>query len=82
VYFREIASRTEHRFIEQFKEQTDEHRVNDILGQVWRNSEILRAKFEALKAAFTLLAIAIVPWIISLALFAAHGNPSQTTLFH
>jgi hypothetical protein len=82
VYFREIANRAEHQFIEQFKNQNDEQRVNDILGQVWRNSEILKAKFDALKAAFTFLAIALIPWVAALALFAMHAAPNRTTLFH
>jgi ABC-type phosphate transport system permease subunit len=82
IYFREIAGRTEHKFIEEFKAQTDEQHVNDLLGQVWRNSEILKIKFDSLKMAFTLLALAIIPWIVSLALFASYINPSKTGLFH
>jgi hypothetical protein len=82
VYFREIASRTEHKFIEDFKGQTDEQHVNDLLGQVWRNSEILHIKFDSLKIAFTLLAVAIIPWVIALALFATYNSPVRTGLFH
>jgi hypothetical protein len=82
VYFREIANRTEHKFIEAFKAQGDEQYVTDLLGQVWRNSEILKIKFDSLKIAFTLLALAIVPWIVSLALFAAYNNPAKAGLFH
>jgi hypothetical protein len=82
VYFREIAGRTEHQFIEQFRRQDDEQHVGDLLGQVWRNSEILSAKFDALKVAFTLLAIALVPWVAALAMFATHASPARTTLFH
>lgn len=82
VYFREIAGRTEHQFIEQFKRQDDERHVGDLLGQVWRNSEILSAKFDALKVAFTLLALALVPWVAALATFATHASPARTTLFH
>jgi hypothetical protein len=82
VYFSEIAARTEHQFIEQFKNQSHEQYINDLLGQVWRNSEILTAKFGALKTGFTLLAIAIVPWVLALALFAADGNQARSTLLH
>ncbi len=71
IYFREIAARTESKFIEDFKTQGDQAYVNDILGQVWRNSEILKEKFDHLRSAFTLLAWAILPWIVSLGLFAA-----------
>jgi Family of unknown function (DUF5706) len=81
VYFREIARRTEHQFIAQFKKQTQEQRTDDLLGQAWRNSEILKMKFEALKVAFTLLAISVAPWSIALALFATY-NQTRLTLFH
>ncbi len=82
VYFRQIAGRTEHHFIEQFKQQNEDGHVNDLLAQVWRNSEILTAKFDALKAAFTFLALALLPWLAALALFAAYTAPTRSTLFH
>ncbi|MGD1155609.1 MAG: Pycsar system effector family protein [Terriglobia bacterium] len=80
VYFREIASRTEHRFIEDFKNQSEEQHTNDLLGQAWRNSVILKMKFDSLKLAFGLLAAGIIPWLASLALFAANGKPARPTL--
>jgi hypothetical protein len=70
IYFREIANRTEHRFVEEFKAQTDEQYVNDLLGQAWRNSEILRTKFDCLKHAFAFMALAILPWLTTIVLFA------------
>jgi hypothetical protein len=81
VYFREIAGRTEHQFIQDFKQQPDDDYANDILGQVWRNSEILKAKFDALRIAFTLLAVAIIPWLVTLMLFAASTSTNRSTLF-
>lgn len=82
VYFREIAGRTEHAFIEQFKARDEAQHINDLLGQVWRNSTVLKAKFSALKIAFILLAIALIPWLIALALFAAYISPARSGLFH
>jgi hypothetical protein len=79
VYFREIAGRTEHRFIEEFKAQSDAQYVSDLLGQVWRNSEILRVKYECLKHAFTLMALAIPPWLVTVALFTAYHSAAATT---
>src|SRR5208283_2331898 len=55
VYFREIANRREHQYIEEFRGQTNEQHVNDLLGQAWRNSEILKAKFDALNMSFIFL---------------------------
>jgi hypothetical protein len=71
VYFREIAKRTEHRFVKEFAEQTSQDYANDLLTQAHRNSEILSIKFNALKWAFALMALGIIPWIISLVWFAA-----------
>ena len=40
IYFREIAKRTEAKFIDEFVAQNDDAHTRDLLGQVWRNSEI------------------------------------------
>src|ERR1700686_68187 len=68
IYFREIANRTEHRFVEEFKAQNEEQYANDLLAQAWRNSEILRTKFDCLKSAFILMALAMLPWVVAIAL--------------
>ncbi|HEY1743814.1 MAG TPA: Pycsar system effector family protein [Granulicella sp.] len=80
VYFREIAGRTESRFIEDFLAQPKSARTKDILGQVWRNSEIVKMKFDALRVAFILMALAIVPWVIAVALFAGHRDVAGSLL--
>jgi hypothetical protein len=79
IYFREIARGTESNFIDAFTAQDEGLRIKDLLGQVWRNSSILTAKFDALKRAFILMALAIVPWGASLALFSSQ-HPSVHTL--
>jgi hypothetical protein len=79
VYFREVARRTETNFIDAFTGQEQDARVKDLLGQVWRNSCILTKKFDALKLAFILMALAILPWSVSVALFSAQ-HPSIRTL--
>lgn len=71
IYFREIAKRTESSFIDAFKAQDEVLRVNDLLGQVWRNSCILAAKFDALKRAFILMALAIIPWAVAVTMFSS-----------
>lgn len=71
VYFREIARRTEAKFIEEFIAQDEAAYVRDLLGQTWRNSEILVEKFNHLRLAFVLMAFAVLPWVVSLAIFAA-----------
>ena len=70
IYFREIAKRTEAKFIDEFMAQSDDAHIRDLLGQAWRNSEILKMKFDAIKIAFILSAIALLPWTAFLALAA------------
>ena len=80
VYFREIANRTEANFIDEFAQQDDQSRMKDLLGQVWRNSEILRLKFDALRVAFILMAIAILPWVAAVAMFSAQNADARSLL--
>lgn len=70
VYFREIAKRREAAFIDEFRGISEEEYLTDLLGQVWRNSEILASKFDHLQRALLCLALAIFPWLISLITFA------------
>lgn len=71
IYFREIAKKTESSFIDAFTAQDEVARIKDLLGQVWRNSCILAVKFNALKLAFILMALAILPWAIAVAMFSS-----------
>ena len=54
--------------------------AKDVLGQVWRNSEILKQKFDALKVAFILMAIAIFPWVVAVAMFSAVSADTKSLL--
>jgi pycsar effector protein len=80
VYFTEIARRTEAKFIDEFMAQQEQAYIKDVLGQVWRNSEILKEKFDHLKSSFTFLAVAILPWTIALADFAMRVPVSQASI--
>jgi hypothetical protein len=71
IYFGEISNLREHKFIEAFKAQSELDYTNDLLGQSWRNAKILGIKFLCLKWAFRFMAVAIIPWLVSLALFAS-----------
>lgn len=80
IYFREIAKKTESKYIEEFVAVSEEQYLKDLLGQVWRNSEILKKKFDHLKSAFVLLAAAVIPWAITLAIFAAQNSQAQNLI--
>jgi hypothetical protein len=75
VYFREVAGRTETKFVDEFMAQQESAYIKDILGQAWRNSQILKEKFDDLKLAFILMAIAVLPWAISLSNFGLRKHP-------
>ncbi len=75
IYFREIAQRTEAKFIEEFLAQDEEAHTQDLLGQVWRNSEILKLKFDSMKTAFVLTALSLIPWTIFLIAAAIVHSP-------
>jgi len=75
IYFREIAKRTEAKFIDEFLAVDEDALAKDMLGQIWRNSEILKIKFDSVKVAFILTAVALVPWAIFVAATAiSHGQ--------
>jgi hypothetical protein len=80
IYFREIANRTENRFIDEFIAQGEVEYIKDMLGQTWRNSEIVKEKFDHLSSAFNWLALAILPWVIALAMFAITNTEAKTLL--
>lgn len=80
LYFREIAKRKEAAFINEFCDQSEEAYLKDILDQVWRNSEILKQKYDYIKYAFIVLLCALPPWLIALAMFASLNSDPPTQL--
>jgi hypothetical protein len=78
LYFREIAKRKETAFIAEFAEQSEETYLKDLLAQVWRNSEILKRKYDYIKYSFIVLLCSLPPWLIALALFASMTSNLQT----
>lgn len=71
IYFREIAKRTESQFVGAFQSQTEDSYLADLLSQVWRNSEILKEKFNHIRRAIDFMVLSILPWLISLAMLAS-----------
>lgn len=79
IYFREIAKRTESKFVDEFTGQSEQSYLRDILSQVWRNSQILKEKFDHISAAFNWMAVALIPWAASLVMLTIH-YPARTNL--
>lgn len=67
ISFKEIAKRTEDRFLTDFTKRTAEELAQDLLGQVWRNSKILTKKIHCLKRAYTFCASAVLAWGFAIA---------------
>jgi hypothetical protein len=80
IYFQEIAKKTESQYIEAFKNQNEEAYITDLLAQIWRNSEILKLKYRYLKSAFIFTACSIIPWTLSIAMFAAKNVEAKNLL--
>lgn len=63
VYFVEIQKRTEPQFVEQFLACPADAYRKDMLGQIWRNSQILCGKYNDLSAALRWTAITLIPFV-------------------
>jgi len=74
IYFREIAELEQLEFAKEFFGQTEKEYLHDLIKQIWRNSEILKQKFQHLKNAFRFLVFSLVPWVISLLIFASENK--------
>jgi Pycsar effector protein len=72
IYFKEIARRTEANYLKEMRETEIDAYADDMLGQVWRNSEILAAKFHGVKWSFICTAIAVPAWFLALASASTH----------
>lgn len=80
VYFREIAKKTEVKYVEEFVKLGEDEYLKDLLSQTWRNSEILKKKFDHVRMAFVFLAWGIAPWLVSLAVFVAYAPQTKSLL--
>lgn len=76
VYFGSIAGKDSEIFKERFRACGPEDHLDDVLGQVHRNSEILDRKFAELQRAYRCLLAAVIPWAITLYLFGVVPPPA------
>lgn len=80
IYFREIAKRTESQFIDAFQRQSEDSYLADLLSQVWRNSEILKDKFDHVRQAINFMVLAILPWMVALAMLASKNMALKSVI--
>lgn len=66
IYFGTVAEMKFDEFKRKSLSTTDQDYLEDLLCQIHINAQILQSKFSALKTSLILLAIAIIPWLISI----------------
>jgi hypothetical protein len=66
IYFGAIADRTEGAFRNAFKAATETEMLDDVIGQVWRNAEIVCAKYTAVQSAIRFATISLAALITTL----------------
>lgn len=76
IYFREIAELEQLDFAKEFIGQSEKDYLHDLIKQIWRNSEILKLKFDHIKKAFIFLVLALVPWLTFLIMVALDNKQS------
>ncbi len=69
VYFRGIAKLKEKDYIRKFSKQSLNEHIADMLAQTWRNSEILKVKYDYLRYSYISLLGSIIPVCITLIIF-------------
>ena len=55
-------------FVDEFTMASAEALTKDLLGQVWRNSQILLQKFDHLTWAYRFMALSVIPWVVAIVL--------------
>jgi hypothetical protein len=71
VYFAEIEKRTEANYQAELLACSDERFREDLVGQIWRNSQILCAKFVFVRNATIATTLSLLPFFIFLAVTAS-----------
>lgn len=76
VYFKEVGKLREVDYIASFRAMSSEAYIDDVLGQTWRNSQILAEKFWAVRIAFIATGFALLPWTAFLILASINHAPA------
>jgi Family of unknown function (DUF5706) len=70
IYFAEIEKRTESNFISEYEGASEDNYRKDLLGQIWRNSQILCQKYVAVAKAIRLTLATLLPFAVFLIMTA------------
>lgn len=63
IFFDTISRLSFNEFKQRVESRTEEDYLDDLLNQIYVNSQILSSKFRSLKNAFIFMGISLVPWL-------------------
>ncbi|KSV64032.1 hypothetical protein N185_35275 [Sinorhizobium sp. GW3] len=66
VFFVEIGKRSASDYLQAYTHVSGEALLEDLTHQIWRNSQIVQAKFHYLKNAMVITMLSVLPWAILL----------------
>ena len=73
-FFGGIARHTLAEYQKAFANLSSPDYLNDLLEQIYRNSEIVIGKFRALRWAYRALLVGVIPWVLCLYYFRTFGD--------
>ena len=65
IFFNDIAALNQDDFVAQFRHEFRKDYADDMLRQIWCNSEILHDRFHYLQQGYKMTALAVAPWVCS-----------------
>lgn len=74
IFFNDIAAYDRDEFVSKFRAEFLQDYTDDMLRQIWCNSEILRERFHHLQQGYKALAFAVLPWVVTLMLSAGYTH--------
>ncbi|MFN7091020.1 MAG: Pycsar system effector family protein [Allorhizobium sp.] len=70
IYFLSIKDRTEAKYKSEYEAVSEDEYRADLIGQIWRNSNILAAKYKSISTAIRLTLATLIPFSIFLTMTA------------
>jgi len=66
IFFAEVQKRSEAEYLDELLRCSDDDYCKDLIGQVWRNSQILCDKYVSAKKAIVFTCVALLPFFVFL----------------
>ena len=79
IYFRDIALDTWRNYHQALTTTSEDALLEDLSCQIWRNSKILRIKYDETQLALKLMVVALLPWLLLLLAAALRAGKFLTS---